>query len=134
MMLSQKLFVATLTALFTFFILPLFFIEVNANDYFIIGFVVSSVTIPFIFTFGLLSSMFIENFCYKYHLKKIISFLLHIVSGVICLMIFAVYNFIAGGSPEGYIQTGLMIALLCVTVFFCIDIVMKKISKRADSL
>ncbi|MGG0664562.1 hypothetical protein ABE042_10690 [Viridibacillus arvi] len=128
MILSQKLFVATLTAMFTFFILPLFFIEENANDYFI-GFVVSSVTIPFIFTFGLLTSMLIRNFCHKYHLKKIISFLLHIVSGVICLMTFAVYIFITGGSPEGYIQTGLMIALLCITVFFYIDIVMKKISK-----
>ncbi|QOV12310.1 hypothetical protein [Viridibacillus arvi] len=128
MILSQKLFVANLTAMFTFFILPLFFIEENANDYFI-GFIVSSVTIPFIFTFGLLTSMLIGKFCHKYNLKKIISFLLHIVSGVICLMIFAVYIFITGGSPEGYIQTGLMIALLCVTVFFYIDIDMKKISK-----
>lgn len=128
MILSQKLFVANLTAMFTFFILPLFFIEENANNYFI-GFIVSSVTIPFIFTFGLLTSMLIRKFCHKYNLKKIISFLLHIVSGVICLMIFAVYIFITGGSPEGYIQTGLMIALLCVTVFFYIDIDMKKISK-----
>ncbi|MGE7772670.1 hypothetical protein ACQKMK_19385 [Viridibacillus arvi] len=134
MMLSQKLFVATLTAMFTFFILPFFFIEENANNYFIIGFVVSSVTIPFIFTFGLITSMLIENLCHKYHLKKIISFLLHIVSGVICLMIFAVYIFITGGSPEGYIQMGLIIALICGTAFFCIDIVMKKISKGADSL
>ncbi|MFE6169510.1 hypothetical protein ACFVP8_16815 [Viridibacillus arvi] len=133
MMLSQKLFVSTLTAMFTFFILPLFFIEENANDYFI-GFVVSSVTIPFIFTFGLFTSIIIGNFCHKYHLKKIISLLLHIASGVICLMIFAVYIFITGGSPEGYFQTGLMIVLLYVTVFFYIDIVMKKISKRADSL
>ncbi|MGE7919131.1 hypothetical protein ACQKM9_09295 [Viridibacillus sp. NPDC093762] len=133
-MLSQKLFVATLTAMFTFYILPVFFIEENANNYFIIGFVVSSVTIPFIFTFGLLSSKLIGNFCRKFHLNKIISFLLHIVSGVICLMIFAVYNFITGGSPEGYIQTGLMIALLCVTVFFCIEFIIQKISKRAHSL
>ncbi|WP_267907813.1 hypothetical protein [Viridibacillus soli] len=40
-------------------------------------------------------------------------------------MIFLVYIFITGGSPEVYIQTGLMIAL--TTVFFSIDIVMKKI-------
>lgn len=127
MLLSQKLFVATLTAMFTFFILPLFFIGENANDFFIIGLVVSSMTIPFIFTFGLLSTMLIEKICHKHQFKKTISFLLHLVSGVICLMIFVVYIFITGGSPEVYIQMGLMIALICTTVFFSIEIVMNNI-------
>ena len=63
-MLNRKLMAAFITTVICYFIVPFFFDDFY-NNYFIIGFAVSFVTVPILFTVGILSSIMIEYFSKK---------------------------------------------------------------------
>ncbi|MFK9091050.1 hypothetical protein [Bacillus salipaludis] len=126
-MLSRKILAACITSVIGFFIVPLFF-NFGPNEYFIVGWVVSTVTVPFTFVIGVISSLIF----YSKHQQVWISYLKHIGSSLICVAIFSLYGKLNGGQGIDVLIPAFFIGLIYTTIFFIADYATKYLEERKD--
>ncbi|MFJ7666953.1 hypothetical protein ACIQXI_07580 [Lysinibacillus sp. NPDC097195] len=115
-MLNRKLLAAFVTAVVCYFIVPIFFNDFT-NSYFAIGLGVSIISVPILFTFGILVSMVIEL-----RTKHIFfAYIEHFACGLICVCVLLLLT--EWDIELFFIYT--VMALVYVTVFFISDYLMK---------
>ncbi|WHY87137.1 hypothetical protein QNH39_04545 [Neobacillus novalis] len=121
-MLARIILAAVITSVIGFFILPLFF-NSGPNEYFLVGWVASTVTVPFTFVVGVISSLIIEHSNNRQQVW--VSYLKHIVCSLICVAIFFIYEKLNGGQANDFLIIALIIGFIYTTIFFISDYVTK---------
>ena len=116
-MLNRNLMAAFITTVICYFIVPFFFDDFY-NNYFIIGFAVSFVTVPILFTVGILSSIMIEYFSKKRNYFNY--FVKHLACGVVIAYIYQSFAW----DLIGFLQTTL-IGVIYIIFFGISDYIIK---------
>ncbi|TKI66862.1 hypothetical protein FC756_14095 [Lysinibacillus mangiferihumi] len=115
-MFNRKLLAAFVTSIICYFIVPFFFNDFT-NSYFAIGLGVSIISVPILFTIGILASIVIE-----FRTKHILfSYMKHFGCGLICVCVLLLLT--EWNIELFFIYTGM--AFVYVTVFFISDHMIK---------
>lgn len=116
-MLNRKLLAAFVTAVVCYFIVPIFFNDFT-NSYFAIGLGVSIISVPILFTFGILVSIVIEL-----RTKHIfVAYIEHFACGLICVCVLLLLT--EWDIELFFIYT--LMAFVYVTLFFISDNLIKR--------
>lgn len=108
--------------------MPVFF-NYGPNEYFLVGLGVSSVTVPFIFVGGIISSLLIEHFSKRQ--QWWLSYLKHIGSSLICIAVFLLYVRVNGGLAIDLAEIALIIGIIYTTIFVITDSITKIIKGKS---